>query len=58
MGLFAFRRMSDREVAAAAVASLSNAEPTSTKNTSTKPRRRGKVKQLSQSKNSGQAKAD
>ena len=58
MGLYAFRRLRELEAASAEAASLSNAEPTPPKNTSTKPRRRGKVKQLSQPEVNGQAKTD
>jgi hypothetical protein len=57
MGLFAFRRLREREAAATAVASVS-VEPSQPKDASTKPRRRGRIKQLSQPEVNGQAKAD
>ena len=58
MGLFAFRRLRDREAASNEVASLSMPEPAASVDANTKPKRRGRLKQLSQPKDDGEAQAD
>jgi hypothetical protein len=58
MGLFAFRRLRDREAASNEAASLSIAEPAASIDANTKPKRRGRLKQLSQPKDDGEAQAD
>ena len=58
MGMFAFRRLREAEALANAGASFSNAEPTQPTDANTKPKRRARVKQLSEQQELGQAKAD
>jgi hypothetical protein len=58
MGLFAFRRLRELEAASTEVASLSIAEPAPSADANTKPKRRGRLKQLSQPRDDGQAQAD
>jgi len=58
MGLFAFRRLRDREAASSEVASLSIAEPKPKSNSNSKPQRRGKLKQLSTKQGDAQGKTD
>ena len=57
MGLFAFRRLREREAAATAAASLPIAEPMASEDANTKPKRRGRIKQLSNPQGNGQAEA-
>jgi|LauGreDrversion4_2_1035121.scaffolds.fasta_scaffold12372_6 hypothetical protein len=58
MGMFAFRRLRELEAASNEAASLSIAEPTPSLDTNTKPKRRGRLKQLSQPKDDGETQAD
>jgi hypothetical protein len=58
MGMYAFRRLREREAASTEAASISMAEPAASVDANTKPKRRGRVKQLSQPKDNGQAEAD
>jgi len=58
MGMFAFRRLRELEAASNEAASLSIAEPPASADANTKPKRRGRVKQLSQPETNGQAKTD
>jgi hypothetical protein len=58
MGMFAFRRLRDREAASTEVASLSIAEPTPKSNSNSNPQRRGRLKQLSTEQGDAQGKTD
>jgi hypothetical protein len=58
MGLFAFRRLREQEAASNEVASFLVEEPATSVDANTKPKRRGRLKQLSQSQDLGEAKAD
>ena len=58
MGLFAWRRRQEREAASKEAASFPIAEPSPKLDTNTKPKRRGRLKQLSPPKENGQAQAD
>ena len=50
--------MREREAASMEVASLSMPEPAASVDANTKPQRRGRLKQLSQPKDDGEAQAD
>jgi hypothetical protein len=58
MGLFAFRRLRNQEAASSDVASFSTPEPAASADNNPKPKRRGRLKQLSHPQDHGEAQAD
>jgi hypothetical protein len=58
MGLFAFRRLREQEAASNEVASFPVEEPAASVDANTKPKRRGRLKQLSQPQDLGETEAD
>ena len=58
MGMFAFRRLREREAASTEVASFPIVEPAASVGANTKPKRCGRLKQLSQSKDNGETQTD
>jgi hypothetical protein len=58
MGLFAFRRLREQEAASNEVASFPVEEPGASTDANTKPKRRSRLKQLSQPQDLGETKTD
>jgi hypothetical protein len=58
MGLFAFRRLREQEAASNEVASFPVEEPVASVDANTKPKRRSRLKQLSQPQDLGETKTD
>jgi hypothetical protein len=58
MGLFAFRRLREQEAASNEVASFLVEEPVASVDANTKPKRRSRLKQLSQPQDLGETKTD
>ena len=58
MSMYAFRRLREREAASQEVAFFSTPEPAASADNDPKPKRRGRLKQLSHPQDRGEAQAD